>query len=288
MHKKRQAGHSKVKSSHKAEVKHIEHKDHVKKISYDYESRTRKLQVYDLPEKKVTHPLGIRVLTGYWFIMLGFYFFYLFIGIKTPIAIVFGQMVGGLTALFLVMALIVVIIVLIAGLVKRKKWSYYLSLIWFSFGIINSLVSMVLLKTEVVSFTRSFLILSSVTVFVINILAILYIASEKNYFFSKHFAQKKPMLVDKLFVAALVIFLVVTISIGGVMGYDFYRTNIQQTDGLILELKDKPYDQQIQICSSKQNTQKDLCLLIVSIKMGSSDLCSQIQSDFYKFSCMQA
>lgn len=288
MHKKRQRRLSKVKAAHKAEIKHVKHEDHVKKISYDYEGRARKLQVYDVHEKKVVHPLGIRVLVGYLFIILGFYFFYLFIGIKTPIAIVFGQVVGGLTALFLVMALIVAIIVLIAGLVKRKKWSYTLSLIWFSFGIINALVSLVLLKTEVVSFTRSFLILSSVTIFVINILAILYIVSEKNYFFSKHFAQKKPMLVDKLFVAALVIFLIVTISIGSVMGYDFYKTNIQQTDSMIIELEGKTYDQQFQICNAKPSQEKDLCLLILSIKTVNKDLCSQVKSDFYKFSCMQA
>jgi len=287
MRKKRKKAPSRAKRHIKPEkLAGITPKEHVRKISYAYEDRAKKI---DFSRKEgFTHPLGIKVLAGYLFILLGFYFFYLFVGIKSPIAVIFGQVIGGLNALFLVMFLIIVTITLIAGLLKRKKWSYYLALAWFSFGIANSLISLILLQPQIASFTRSFLVLSSVTVFVIDILAILYIASEKNYFFAGHFIEKSTRVVDKVFVVALIIFLVITISIGSALGYDFYITNIQQTDSLISELDGKTYEEQTQICSLKQDQQRDLCMLILSIKTGSKDLCSQISSDFYKLSCMQA
>ena len=289
MSKKRLKRISRVNYAKKSHERSLSHKEHVRKISYNYEGRAQKIEAYSAEKgAKSSHPIGIRVLSGYLFIVLGFYFFYLFLGVKSPLAIVFGQVIGGLPALFIVMVLIVAVIVLIAGILKRKRWSYYLALAWFSFGIANSLVSLVLLRPEVASFTRSFLILSSVTVFVIDILAILYIASEKNYFFARTFVQKRPALVDRVFVAALIIFLVATISIGSFLGYDFYRSNIEQADSMISELSEKTPDEQIQVCGSKLNQQKDLCLLIISIKLGRQDLCSQIQSDFYRLSCMQA
>ena len=267
MVKKRRKAVSWAKRHRKAASHEARPREHVRKISYDYEKRAKHLNVNVFKrEEKSTHPLGIKVLIGYLVIILGFYFFYLFLGMKSPLAIVFGQIIGGMPALLIVLCLMAFTMVLIAGLVKRKRWGYYLSLIWFSFGILNSLISLILLKPEVASFTRNFLILSSVTIFVIDILAILYIASEKNYFFASHFIQKKAAIVDKLFVVALIVFLVITISIGSAMGYDFYRKNIQQTDSMIGELDKKTYDQQISICNSKADSDKDLCLLIVSIK----------------------
>jgi len=278
MHKKRHSGASR-KTAGKIR------REHVQKISFGYEKRAKK---FDSAKERFRHPLGIKVLTAYLFLLLGFYVLYLLMGIKSPIAVVFGQIIGGVPALSMVMVLIVASIVLIGGLLKRKKWGYYLALAWFAFGILNSIISLVLLQPEVASFTRSFLILSSVTVFVIDILAILYIASEKNYFFALHFTEKKTRIVDKVFVIALIAFLVVTITIGSVLGYDFYRTNITQTDSLLPALDNKTPDEQMNICRAKQSDERDLCLLIVSIKSGTKDLCSQIQSDFYKLSCLQA
>jgi len=275
------------KTSEKGREKAVSPKEHVRKISYDYKKRAGKFEPAK-KEKPIKRPLGIRVLIAYLSLLLGLYFFYLFLGIKSPIAVAFGQVIGGLPALLLIMFLITVNIFLIAGLVKRKKWSYYLALAVFSFGIANSLISLILLRPEVASFTRSFLILSSVTVFVIDILAILYIVSEKRYFFASQFLEKKTRVVDKVFVSALIIFLIITVSIGSAIGYDFYRTNIEQTARIISELEGATYAEQVGICSSMDSQQKDLCLLIVSIKTGEKSLCEQMESDFYRFSCLQA
>ena len=150
----------------------ISAEEHVKKISYDYHGRRKRLEVYDLSKKereKFTRPIGIKVLTGYLGIVLFFYLAYLVIGIKAPIAVVFGQLVGGWQAIVFTSAAIVVLIFTIYSITKRKKWGYYLSLAWFVFGIINSVVSLALLKAEVVTVTRNFLLLSSVAVFLINI-----------------------------------------------------------------------------------------------------------------------
>ncbi len=286
MAKKRQKRGSKSKkSSKKGKKGKISPKEHVKKISYDYKKRSK---LFSFEKGKFRHPLGIKVLIAYLSVLLLFYFFYLFMGLKSPIAVVFGQIIGGLPALFLIMFLVLITMVLIGGLLKRKSWSYYLALVWFGLGIINSIISLILLRPEVASFTRNFLILSSITVLVIDILAILYIVSEKRYFFAHHFTQKKAMLVDKIFVTALIVFLIITITIGSALGYDFYQTNLEQADSIILELEGKAYEEQMEYCNSIDAQQRDLCVLIVSIKNSVKGLCSQIDSDFYKFSCLQA
>ena len=71
-------------------------------------------------------------------------------------------------------------------------------------------------------------------------------------------------------------------------GYDFYKTNIKITDSLIQELDGKTEAQQSGICSSKQEQEKDLCLLILSIKTSSPGKCNDIKSEFYRFACMRA
>ena len=243
----------------------IKPKEHVKNISYDYEGRRKRLEVYDLPKKereKFTRPLGIKVLTAYLGVILFFYLTYLIIGAKIPMAVIFGQIISGWQALVITSILTAVILLTIYSITKRKKWGYYLSLIWFIFGMLNSIISLALLKSEIVTVTRDFLILSAAAVFLINIIAIVYIASEKQYFFAQQFLLKRPRVIDKVFVALITIFIASVLVIGGVLGYDFYRTNIKTTDLLISELENKTEMQQDDICSSKKDQEKDLCLLM--------------------------
>jgi hypothetical protein len=269
----------------------IKPKEHVKHVSYDYEGRRKRLEVYDLPKRereKFTRPLGIKVLTAYLGIILFFYLAYLIAGLRVPMAVVFGQMIGGWQALLTTAAITIVLLITIYSIAKRKKWGYYLSLAWFVFGILNSIISLALLKSEIVTVTRNFMILSAVAVFLINIIAIIYIASEKQYFLAQQFLLKRPRVIDKVFVALITIFIASVLIIGGVLGYDFYKTNIKTTDSIILELGNKTELQQNELCNSKKEQEKDLCLLILSIKKGTYEKCSEITSEFYRFACLRA
>ena len=283
----------KIKKGVKKAVKKkkIAAKKHVECISYDYHGRRKRLEVYDLTKKerdKFVRPIGIKVLVGYLILLLFFYFAYLFVSVKAPVAVIFGQMIGGIQAALLTSVTIAVLLATLYSIHKRRKWGYYLSLVWFAFGIINSIVALVLLKPEVVTVTRNFLALSSFAVFIINIIAIIYIVSEKDYFFAKKFLLKRPRIIDKVFVTLIIIFVVGTLVIGGLLGYDFYKTNIKLADSLIAELEDKTNMQQDEICNSKSEQEKDLCLLVVSIKEGSHLKCNEIESEFYRFACMRA
>ncbi|MBW3022594.1 hypothetical protein KY308_00635 [Candidatus Woesearchaeota archaeon] len=269
-------------------TKKISPEKHVKHISYDYEGRKKRLEVQGFKEEFI-RPIGIKVLVAYLTVLLFFYLSYLFVGFKAPLAVVFGQLIGGVPALLLTAAMIIVLLITIYSIAKRKKWGYHLSLIWFIFGIINSLISLILIgSSSIVTVTRDFLILSSIAVFVINIIAIIYILSEKQYFFAKRFLLKKSRMIDRVFVGLMIIFMVAIISVGCLLGYDFYKTNIKITDSLILELEGKNIAEQEQTCISKVSQEKDICLLILSIKTGSYKKCEEIESEFYRFACMRS
>ena len=112
MGKKRLKTRSKSKKSIKKTVKRVKTRkfsprEHVRKISYDYKKRSK-----DVSKKieKSKHPMGIKVLTGYLSVILLFYLFYLFLGIKSPIAVIFGEVIEGLAALIMVMVIIFVVI----------------------------------------------------------------------------------------------------------------------------------------------------------------------------------
>ena len=266
-------------------------KHHVRHISYDYEGRRKRLEVYDLTKRekeKYIRPVGIKVLAAYLGVLLFFYLAYLIIGLKAPMAVLFGQIIGGWPAMLLTLAVSIILAITIYSITKRKKWGFYLSLAWFVFGIINSIISLALLKSEVITVTRNFLLLSAVAVFLINIVAIIYIVSEKQYFFAERFLLKRPRVIDRVFVSLITIFVLSVLAIGAVLGYDFYRTNIKTTDLLIQELNGKTTAQQDELCSSKEGQERDLCVLIVAVKTGMFDRCSGIKSEFYKLACMRA
>jgi len=295
MAKKRVKGHSAVKRV----LRHIKHpkkpkispKKHVQHVSYDYEGRRKRLEVYDLTKKekeKFTRPIGIKVLTAYLGVVLFFYLAYIIFGLNSPMAVIFGQMVWGWQAAVFTVIISIFLIITIHSIAKRKRFGYHLSLAWFIFGIINSIVSLALLKSEIVTFTRNFLLLSAFAVFFINIIAIIYIVSEKQYFLAERFLLKSPRIIDKVFIALITIFVLSTLVVGGFLGYDFYKSNIMITDSLISELAGKTDAQQNTVCSSKPEQEKDLCLLIMSIKKGSYEKCGEIKSEFYRFACLRA
>ncbi|MEM4336931.1 MAG: hypothetical protein QXG86_02920 [Candidatus Woesearchaeota archaeon] len=265
--------------------------EHVKHISYDYEGRKKQLEVYDIkPEiKEITkRPLGVKVLLTYLFIILFFYITYIIIGLKSPIAVVVGQIIEGVGAIIFTISTTIILFFIIYSIIKRKKWGYYLSIAWFVFGILNAVLSLILLSEEISSATRNFLILSSSIILLIDIIAIIYIVSEKQYFFATHLLLKRVRTIDKIFVGLITIFIASLIVISCIIGYDFYKTNVKLADSLIEELKGKTEKQQEDLCNSKTGQERELCLLILSIKSGSLERCKEIKSDFYRFACMRA
>lgn len=262
----------------------ISKKHIVSHISHNYQ---KKLKVYEIHRLERVIPLGMKVLLAYLSVLFLFNLIYFFLGLKEPIAFFAGQIVQGIPAVLITIISLIIIGLVIHSIYFRKKFAYYISLAWFAIAVLDSLISLFSLSTEVAA-TKNMVLLSSATVIFISLLAAWYIVSEKKYFFDKIFMLRKTAFVDKAFVGCMIIFIVLVLLIGVFVGYDFYSQNKNYTDNLVKELDEKTGDQQIEICNSKAGAEKDLCLIITSMKLYNPELCSEITSDFYRLTCLRA
>ena len=231
-------------------------------------------------------PSGIKVLIAYTGFITLFYLLYFLFAAKKPISVVFGVMLSGNTALIIELASLMLLFLILYGLVKREFWVFYLSLAWFSFGIVNALVSLVKFNSEF-DILRKVLFASSLVVILLNGIIVWYVYSEKKYFRTKHL-NKETKTKDKLFVYIISIFIIVSLLILITYGLEFYNTTLKTTNRVISEIQSAEVPDIV--CTQKTGQEQDICYLVIAmINEGrDSSLCENIRSDFYKMTCYRA
>jgi len=231
-------------------------------------------------------PPGIKILIAYTGIIALFYLLYLLLGGWKPVSIIFGKLIYGPIAVVIELSALILLLSIIYGLIKRHFWVFYVSLIWFSFGIFNAAVSLISFKSEF-DVLRSILVLSSFIVIVMNGIIVWYVYSEKYYFKTKHL-NKEIKQKDKFFVYLISVFLIVSILLLITYGLNFYNTTIKTTNQVISELKVSSNPDIL--CSQKTDKERDICYLVLTIINDNqeSSLCENIESDFYKITCYRA
>ena len=231
-------------------------------------------------------PPGIKVLISYVGAITLIYLLYFISGITKPVSVIFGKLISGPLAYVLEIGSLIVLIVILYGLIKREFWVFYVSLAWFTFGLLNAVVSLLSFKSEF-DVLRTVLVASSFVVIVLNGIIVWYVYSEKYYFKVKHL-NKETKAKDKFFVYLISTFLVVSLLILLTFGVNFYNTTIKTTNKVIAELNNAP-DPEI-VCAQKTGNEKDICYLVLSIKEDGRNrsLCDSIVSDFYKITCYRA
>lgn len=231
-------------------------------------------------------PPGIKVLIVYTGIIALFYFVYLAFGVTKPVSIIFGSLIYGPAASVLEIFALAVLLSIIYGLIKRHYWVFYVSLIWFSFGLLNALISLTRFGSEL-GLLKNVLLISSFTVIVLNGIIVWYVYSERDYFKTKHL-NKTTKTKDKFFVYVIAVAIIVSLLILITFGLNFYSSTLKTTNKVIEELQDSNLPELT--CAEKNNTEQDICYLVLSIMKGSreSTLCENIKSDFYKISCYRA
>jgi len=245
----------------------------------------RRISKYD-PLHWSNLPPGIKVLVAYTGIIALFYLLYLLLGVARPVSVIFGQFFYGGTATLIETISVILLIAIIYGLIKRHFWVFYLSLIWFSFGILNAVVSLAIFDSEF-DILRNVLFISSFIIIILNGIIIWYVYTEKSYFKTKHL-NKVTRAKDKFFVYVISVFLIVSILILITFGVDFYNTTLKTTDKLISELETEEIPELF--CAQKSGEEQDLCYLILSIMRDGEDerICENIKSDFYKITCLRS
>lgn len=245
---------------------------------------------------KFVIPIGIRVLIGYLFFLAALYMISLISGIRFPLTILFGQFITGMLALIINIILVVLIFFIIYGFYKRKAHAFDLSLAWFGFSTLNALVSLVLFKVEEHPLFKGLMLLSLVTLVLVNSVVIWYVANERKYFYARVFRVKEVQHQDKVFLYVVISFWVIAFMIGSIIGANFYSNTTTAVDSILLELQLKNPDNIYFFCMQKQGEQRDVCLLIAatmedmhgaeySKQQNIVSICQDIESDFYKFTC---
>lgn len=238
------------------------------------------------PHKSPSLPPGIKILIVYSILIAFFYLLYLILGTTKPISLFFGKFIYGGSAYFLEFLSLAALLSIIYGLIKKHYWAFYVSLVWFAFGAVNALVSLLFFSSEF-DVLKNVLLISSFIVVALNGLIAWYIYSEKEYFKVKHL-NKKTQAKDKFFVYVISSFIIVSILILATFGLNFYNNTLKTTNKVISELQSSAVPELH--CSSKEGSERDICYLVVSVMFNGEDagVCENIESDFYKMTCYRS
>ncbi|MBT7902952.1 hypothetical protein HN587_03740 [Candidatus Woesearchaeota archaeon] len=241
-------------------------------------------------------PLGIKLLIGYLIFLLSLYLLSFWQGITFPTSILFGTVVSGVRALVINSALVILLVLMIYGFWMRKAYTFDLSVAWFGFALVNSLLSLLLLDSKEYMVFKGLLYLSLFTLLLVNGVIIWYILHEKKYFYAEYFRERKVQHRDKVFVYVVTSFWIVTLLIGITLGANFYQRSTAMVDITINELKEVE-SVSPDFCEQKTGEAKDICLLVITTyrntQLGESKaellpVCEKVGSEFYKFACKKS
>ncbi|MBW2996832.1 DUF2127 domain-containing protein [Candidatus Woesearchaeota archaeon] len=240
-------------------------------------------------------PTGIRFLIGYLSFLALLYIISFIYGVTFPTTILFGKMVTGTRALVINSVLLAIVFLMIYGFWKRKSYSFDLSIVFFSFTALNAFISLMLFDAAEHPTFRNLLLLSFISLVVMNIVIVWYILHEKKYFYVEQFKERPLHHRDKVFLYTIITFWAVALLIGGTLGVQFYKDTTRMIDQTVEELKGDYYKGQL-LCEMKYGPEKDVCLLVIATAMSEYErpeaeliqICDSIESDFYQFTCKRS
>lgn len=255
---------------------------------------------------KYAIPVGIKFLIGYLSFLAVLYIISFLYGITFPTTLLFGELVVGTRALIINSVLLVIVLLMVYGFWKRHAYTFDLAIGFFSFSALNAMLSLFLFESSEHPMFRNLLLLSFISLVVMDIVVVWYILHEKKYFFVEKFRDRPWLHRDKVFLYCMVTFWTVTLLIGGTIGYQFYKDTTKLIDQSILELKGDYYTGVIK-CEQKTGPERDVCTLVIATILSEridpakssqsmrymqqpdlEKLCNTIQSDFYRFTCMRS
>jgi hypothetical protein len=204
-------------------------------------------------------------------------------------------MIVGTRALIIDIVLLAIIFFMIYGFFRRKAYAFDLSIGFFSFAALNAFVSLTLFESSENAMFKKLLLLSFISLILMNIVIVWYILHEKKYFFAEKFKDRPMHERDKIFLYVIISFWTIALLIGVTIGYQFYKDTKMLIDQTVVELHGDYYKGQI-ICEEKEGLDKDVCMLIIATAQRAENrpkaelyyLCDSIQSDFFRFTCVRS
>jgi hypothetical protein len=208
---------------------------------------------------------------------------------QTPTVPLLGKFITGVGAVLVNLAFIAVLLFVIYGFLKRRAWVWKLSIAWFSFGILNSLITVIIIWPQT-GLIKELMFLSSLVIILVNGLVIWYLTQIKDYFL-------KPKQVfhagsrDRVFVYLLLCVWIFILGLSVLNGVRFYNSTTTIIDNTIEELEGTSLIHSIVLCEQKEGDDRDICLMIVATMYRTENIdyvCEKIDSEFYETICLQS
>ncbi|MBW2971417.1 DUF2127 domain-containing protein [Candidatus Woesearchaeota archaeon] len=240
-------------------------------------------------------PMGIKFLMGYLAFLSVLYIISFISGITFPTTILFGKMISGARAMIINGVLLAIILFMVYGFWKRKAYTFDLSIGFFSFTALNATISLLMFESAEHPMFKKLLLLSFISLVLMNIVIVWYILHEKKYFYAERFTDRPFHHRDRVFLYTIITFWALVLMIGATIGIQFYKDTTRLIDDSIKEMKGDYYRGQL-LCEQKAGPERDVCTLVVATALSAQQrpakemeaMCGSIKSDFYRFTCMRS
>ncbi|MFH1064518.1 MAG: hypothetical protein V1729_05535, partial [Candidatus Woesearchaeota archaeon] len=236
------------KSAHPVHTKHKKSVHHKKKVVPHLQKLKEfvKMPPHEMEEEffvpspihmgKYRIPLGIKFLIGYMGFLALLYVISFISGITFPTTILFGKMLIGSRALMLNSVLLVLICFMVYGFWKRYAYTFDLSIGFFSFAALNAVISLMLLDSVEHPVFRKLIMLSLVSLILMNVVIVWYVLHERKFFYAAKFHDRPVQHRDKVFLYVIVSFWIVVLLIGLTLGVKFYSDTTKMVDSIMEEI----------------------------------------------------
>lgn len=224
-------------------------------------------------------PLGIKILTAYTLFLA---FLYLLAAIMSPMAIVFGILITGLTGKLITAAYIVVLLAIAYGFVTREKWVWKLAMAWYAYSMVDVLISGFSINSYF-DLLLNFLVMMLFFTFAANAVMLWYVWSKKTYFLGH--AHPRVSRHDTIFLISIMVIASLFIVVAGFSLAKFTHDTSTMARQVALDIKLAFPGEEAKVCSSKDLPERDVCYLTLSILKRNTMFCNSISSDFYKITC---
>jgi len=238
-------------------------------------------------ELKVHKLTGMKLLLGYLYVLLFFYAMFIIFGLSS--LHLYANVDINLAFVIINLILFLSLILLTLGFTKDLEWVYPFGITWFSASIIYSFISIFFIQSNIFPIINEMMVLSFISTLLLNGLIIWYMVAMKHYFKKKHERHAMKLKTEeKIFINIFFTIVIITVLILATVTISFFKSITRTADKIVSELRGKQEAEMISICSLKQGEEKDICYLVLgSLLKGAEDVCSNISSDFYKFTCMR-
>ena len=219
--------------------------------------------------------------------------FYLSLLFQSDISVFFGFLISGMFAKTLNFIFFLLILVIVYGLIKRIKWTYYLTLSIYFLSLLSSFISILSwneIQNSILSSLTIIIIPTIILSILINGLTFWYVLTKKEYFFSNKKIEIETK-EDKIFTYSINLFLIITfiVIIGSLINFSIRITDT--IDELMVKINNQTFTESLFFCDD-QKEDKDLCYVALATKHSNEEyisrLCNKIESNFYQFTCYRA